>query len=148
MMTHVDEELREMTIPIIHEFFVSPIAQTSSHEIINLLPEVASINSFGVLRMQSICIFLQQALGGFSWGFGDRDSLDADTNDDSVQHFERSRKYYELLNLPTTALLLFVQEDPRAYTKKEYSNLLLVDVEDRQVTEQQRTQLAEILRAR
>ena len=147
MMTHVDEELREMTIPIIHEFFVGPLAQTSSQDIINLLPEVASINSFGVLRMQSICIFLQQALGGFSWGFGDPDSLDAETND-SVQHFERSRKYYELLNLPTTALLLFVQEDPKAYTKKEYSNLLLVDVEDRQITEQQRTQLAEILRGR
>ena len=65
-----------------------------------------------------------------------------------AQHFERVRRYYELLNLPGQGLILFAREEMDMYSASEYKNLLLANVEDRTITEEQREQLSEMLSSR
>ena len=147
IFSNVSEELREKTIQPVCEFCLSPLAETLAHEVISILPEIDAVNANGILRMQSIFLSLQQALGGWSWNFAEREGLDAESNE-SALHFERARRYYELLNLPGHALLLFAREEMDMFTANEYKNLMLANVEEREIAEEQREQLAEILSAR
>ncbi|KAL9994503.1 putative exocyst complex component Sec8/EXOC4 [Helianthus debilis subsp. tardiflorus] len=93
------------------------------------------INLFGVQQISRNTIALEQALSAIP-------SIDSE----SVQtRFDHVRTYYELLNMPVEALLAFITEHDRLFNPIEYYNLLKVQVPGREVPDDAKARMADIL---
>nr|XP_043631732.1 exocyst complex component SEC8 isoform X2 [Erigeron canadensis] len=134
-ITRRDEVIAPFIAPTKRNYVFGGICAVASHASIKALAEMKHINLFGVQQICRNTIALEQALSAIP-------SIDSA----SVQtRFDHVRTYYELLNMPVEALLAFITEHDRLFTAIEYYNLLKVQVPGREVPDDAKARMAEIL---
>ncbi|KAJ0550506.1 putative Sec8 exocyst complex component specific domain, exocyst complex component Sec8/EXOC4 [Helianthus annuus] len=134
-ITRRDEVIAPFIAPTKRNYIFGGICAVASHASIKALAEMKHINLFGVQQISRNTIALEQALSAIP-------SIDSE----SVQtRFDHVRTYYELLNMPVEALLAFITEHDRLFNPIEYYNLLKVQVPGREVPDDAKARMADIL---
>ncbi|XP_076957370.1 exocyst complex component SEC8-like isoform X1 [Bidens hawaiensis] len=134
-ITRRDEVIAPFIAPNKRNYVFGGICAVASHASIKALGEMKNINLFGVQQICRNTIALEQALSSIP-------SIDSDSVRTKLDHV---RTYYELLNMPVEALLAFITEHDRLFNPIEYVNLLKVQVPGREVPDDARARMAEIL---
>lgn len=134
-ITRRDEAIGPFIAPAKRNYVFGGICGVASHASIKALAEMKRINLFGVQQICRNTIALEQALSAIP-------SIDSESVQMKLDHV---RTYYELLNMPVEALLAFVTEHDRLFTAIEYYNLLKVQVPGREVPDDAKGRMAEIL---
>ncbi|XP_031492110.1 exocyst complex component SEC8 isoform X2 [Nymphaea colorata] len=122
-ITRRDEEIAPFVAEVKRSYIFGGICSVAANMSIKALAEMKSINLFGVQQICRNSIALEQALAAIP-------SLDGKF---VQQRLDRSRTYFELLNLPFEALLAFISEHQYLFTEAEFSNLLKVNVPGREI---------------
>ncbi|KAK9063025.1 hypothetical protein SSX86_016895 [Deinandra increscens subsp. villosa] len=138
LITHItrrDEVIAPFIAPTKRNYIFGGICAVASHASIKALAEMKHINLFGVQQICRNTIALEQALSAIP-------SIDSESVQMRLDHV---RKYYDLLNMPVEALLAFITEHDRLFTATEYYNLLKVEVPGREVPEDAKARMADIL---
>ncbi|XP_024974736.1 exocyst complex component SEC8 isoform X2 [Cynara cardunculus var. scolymus] len=134
-ITRRDEVIAPFIAPQKRNYVFGGICGVASHASIKALAEMKRINLFGVQQICRNTIALEQALSAIP-----------SINSESVQtKLDHVRTYYELLNMPVEALLAFITEHDRLFTPIEYYNLLKVQVPGREVPDDAKARMADIL---
>ncbi|XP_023734674.1 exocyst complex component SEC8 isoform X1 [Lactuca sativa] len=134
-ITRRDEVIGPFIAPTKRNYVFGGICAVASHASIKALAEMKRINLFGVQQICRNTIALEQALSAIP-------SID---NESVQMRLDHVRTYYELLNMPVEALLAFVTEHDTLFTAIEYYNLLKVQVPGREVPDDAKGRMAEIL---
>ncbi|KAL8210634.1 hypothetical protein R6Q57_005071 [Mikania cordata] len=134
-ITRRDEVIAPFVAPTKRNYIFGGICAIASQASIKALAEMKRINLFGVQQICRNTIALEQALSAIP----SIDSISVQTRLDHV------RTYYELLNMPVEALLAFITEHDRLFNAIEYYNLLKVQVPGREVPEDAKARMADIL---
>ncbi|CAN6477582.1 unnamed protein product [Victoria cruziana] len=122
-ITRRDEEIAPFVAEVKRSYIFGGICSVAANMSIKALAEMKSVNLFGVQQICRNSIALEQALAAIP-------SLDSKF---VQQRLDRSRTYFELLNLPFEALLAFISEHRYLFTEAEFSNLLKVNVPGREI---------------
>ncbi|XP_076940086.1 exocyst complex component SEC8-like [Bidens hawaiensis] len=134
-ITRRDEVIAPFIAPDKRNYIFGGICAVASHASIKALAEMKHINLFGVQQICRNTIALEQALSAIP-----------SINSESVRtRLDHVRTYYELLNMPVEALLAFITEHDPLFTAIEYYNLLKVQVPGREVPDDAKARMAEIL---
>ncbi|KAL9994747.1 putative Sec8 exocyst complex component specific domain, exocyst complex component Sec8/EXOC4 [Helianthus debilis subsp. tardiflorus] len=134
-ITRRDEIIAPFIAPTKRNYVFGGISAVASHASIKALAEMKHINLFGVQQICRNTIALEQALSAIP-------SIDSDVVRTRLDHV---RTYYELLNMPVEALLAFIAELDSLFTAIQYYNLLKVQVPGREVPEDAKARMADIL---
>lgn len=134
-ITRRDEVIAPFIAPTKRNYVFGGICAVASHASIKALAEMKRINLFGVQQICRNTIALEQALSAIP-------SIDSESVQTRLDHV---RTYYELLNLPVEALLAFITEHDSLFTPIEYYNLLKVQVPGREVPDDAKARMADIL---
>lgn len=134
-ITRRDEVISPFISPTKRNYVFGGICAVASHASIKALAEMKRINLFGVQQICRNTIALEQALSAIP-------SIDSESVQTRLDHV---RTYYELLNMPVEALLAFITEHDRLFTAIEYYNLLKVQVPGREVPDDAKGRMADIL---
>lgn len=134
-ITRRDEVIAPFIAPLKRNYVFGGICDVASHASIKALGEMKRINLFGVQQICRNTIALEQALSAIP-------SIDSESVQTKLDHV---RTYYELLNMPVEALLAFITEHDRLFTPIEYYNLLKVQVPGREVPDDAKARMADIL---
>ncbi|KAI3799688.1 hypothetical protein L1987_34987 [Smallanthus sonchifolius] len=134
-ITRRDEVIAPFIAPNKRNYVFGGICAVASHASIKALAEMKHINLFGVQQICRNTIALEQALSSIP-------SIDGDFVRTRLDHV---RTYYKLLNMPVEALLAFITEHDHLFTAIEYYNLLKVQVSGREVPEDAKGRMADIL---
>lgn len=134
-ITRRDEVIAPFIAPTKRNYVFGGICAVASHASIKALAEMKRINLFGVQQICRNTIALEQALSAIP-------SIDSESVQTRLDHV---RTYYELLNMPVEALLAFITEHDRLFTPIEYYNLLKVQVPGREVPDDAKARMADIL---
>ncbi|XP_031117982.1 exocyst complex component SEC8-like isoform X2 [Ipomoea triloba] len=135
MITRRDEGMLPFIAGPKRNYIFGSICIVAANSFIKALNDIKSINLFGVQQICRNSIALEQALAAIP-------SIDSEVVKSS---FERVRTYYELLNMPFEALIVFVIENEPIFTNAEYYTLLKVQVPGREIPVDAEQRLAEIL---
>ncbi|KAK4756090.1 hypothetical protein SAY87_009847 [Trapa incisa] len=136
-ITRRDEEMSPFVAPAKRNYIFGGICSIAANASVKALADMKSINLFGVQQICRNSIALEQTLAAIP-------SLDSDS---VQQRLDRVRTYFELLNMPSEALLAFISEHAHLFTHPEYSNLLKVQVPGREIPFDAQDRLSEILSA-
>ncbi|KAI3809213.1 hypothetical protein L1987_25183 [Smallanthus sonchifolius] len=134
-ITRRDEAIAPFIAPTKRNYVFGGICAVASHASIKALSDMKHINLFGVQQICRNTIALEQALSAIP-------SIDSESVQMRLDHV---RTYYELLNMPVEALLAFITEHDRLFTAIEYYNLLKVQVPGREVPDDAKARMADIL---
>ncbi|KAI3705214.1 hypothetical protein L1987_75448 [Smallanthus sonchifolius] len=134
-ITRRDEAIAPFIAPTKRNYVFGGICAVASHASIKALSDMKHINLFGVQQICRNTIALEQALSAIP-------SIDSESVQARLDHV---RTYYELLNMPVEALLAFITEHDRLFTAIEYYNLLKVQVPGREVPDDAKARMADIL---
>ncbi|XP_071734584.1 exocyst complex component SEC8 [Rutidosis leptorrhynchoides] len=134
-ITRRDEVIAPFIAPTKRNYVFGGICAVASHASIKALAEMKHINLFGVQQICRNTIALEQALSSIP-------SIDSESVQTKLDHV---RTYYELLNMPVEALFAFITEHDRLFTAIEYYNLLKVQVPGREVPDDAKARMADIL---
>ncbi|KAK9837523.1 hypothetical protein WJX81_008555 [Elliptochloris bilobata] len=135
-----DEDLAPFLAPPRRSYVFGGLAAAAARFIMWLLPELQELNQHGVTRMCRLLAVLQpslSALGAPGGAF----------RPEAARAFDKARAYYGLLALPAAGLLRVAAERPGRFFPAEYQALLQVKYEEREVTAEQRAELARIIAA-
>ncbi|XP_019196795.1 PREDICTED: exocyst complex component SEC8-like [Ipomoea nil] len=135
LITRRDEGMLPFIAGPKRNYIFGSICIVAANSFIKALNDIKSINLFGVQQICRNSIALEQALAAIP-------SIDSGVVKSS---FERVRTYYELLNIPFEALIVFVIDNEPIFTNAEYYSLLKVQVPGREIPVDAEHRLAEIL---
>ncbi|XP_061370619.1 exocyst complex component SEC8-like, partial [Gastrolobium bilobum] len=134
-ITRRDEAMAPFISNAKRNYIFGGICGVAANASIKALADMKSINLFGVQQICRNSIALEQALAAIP-------SIDSEA---VQQRLDRVRTYYELLNMPSEALLAFITEHMHLFTAAEYANLLNVQVPGREIPPDAQDRVSEIL---
>eukprot|EP00958_Prasinococcus_capsulatus_P018840 scaffold2254_cov393-Prasinococcus_capsulatus_cf.AAC.8 len=99
----------------------------ATNSLLDCTSQLDGIDGYGVQKMHRNCSALQHTFAPLI------NSPILSFSGDTVQHLRRVEQFFDLLLLPVDALLGMVEEQPHNYSAKQYSQLLRIEVPNRQV---------------
>jgi len=111
----------------------------ATNSLLDCTSQLDGIDGYGVQKMHRNCSALQHTFAPLI------NSPILSFSGDTVQHLRRVEQFFDLLLLPVDALLGMVEEQPHNYSAKQYSQLLRIEVPNRQVKADAHAQMEKIL---